>query len=135
MVETKLADLDSEFKEGISTSEILRGKDALNNLIQNLFRTNAQLGNSLGDRPYENTYGSNLEKYLFEPLDVQVSLDIKDSLYDAITSFLPELYITRSSIMVNPLYDEDAYYIYIAYIYLGNPYDLEIKVNRRTGRN
>lgn len=135
MVNTITTDLDSTFTEGKSTSELVKGADALNNMILNLFKTSSQLGNSLGQRPYENTYGCNLEKYLFEPLDLTVAIDIKDELYDAITTFLPEFYVTRSSIIVSPMYDEDAYRIYIAYVYLGDAYDLSITANRKARRN
>lgn len=127
-------DIDSEFEEGKSNSELVRGTKALKNMLLNLFKTLSQYGDSLGDRPYEPTYGCNLEKYLFEPLDTSVGLEIRDDLYDSITTFLPEYYVTRSTIIVTPLYDQDAYKIYIAYVYLGNPSDIELVVSRKITR-
>lgn len=126
-----ITDIDSEFMEGQSNSELLRSKEALNNMIKNLFETSSQIGDSLGERPYENTYGCNLTRYLFEPLDDATALEIKDVLYEAITTFLPEFYVIRSSMAVIALYNEDAYRILIAYVYQGNPYDLDTKVSRK----
>lgn len=126
-----ITDIDSEFSENSSESELIRGKEALNNMIKNLFETSAQIGNSLGERPYENSYGCNLTRYLFEPLDDITALDIRDVLYDAITTFLPEFYVIRSSIAVVALYNENAYRVMIAYVYQGNPYDLDTKIYRK----
>lgn len=132
MAESKLiADIDSKYEEGKSASEILTGVDALRNYILNLFKTSSRIGDSFGERPYEPTYGCALERYLFEPLGVSTALDIKDTLYDAITSFLPEFYITRKSVIVRPLEDEDAYRIYIAFVYRGDPADIDILVSRK----
>jgi len=126
-----IQDLDSKFVRNHSVSEILRGDKALNNMILNLFETNNQYENSLGDRPYEPTFGCNLQRYLFDPLDLNIAMDIKDELYLAITTFMPEVFVTRNSISVVPIYDEDAYKIVVAYVYLGNPYDLQVKMSRK----
>ena len=56
----------------------------------------------------------------------------KTTIFDAITSFLPEFYLTRSSILVNPLYDIDAYRIYVAFVYRGTPEDIDITVSRKS---
>ena len=132
MAESKLiADIDSKYEEGKSSSEILTGVDALRNFILNLFKTSSRLGDSFGERPYEPTYGCLLEKYLFEPMGVSTALDIKDTLYDSITSFLPEFYVTRNSIIVNPLEDVDAYRVYIAFVYQGDPADIDLLISRK----
>ena len=132
MATTKLiTDIDSKFEEGKSSSELLTGTDALRNFILNLFKTSSRIGNSYGERPYEPTYGCALERYLYEPLGIEIAGDIKDTIFDAITSFLPEFYLTRSSILVNPLYDIDAYRIYVAFVYRGTPEDIDITVSRK----
>lgn len=132
MATTKLiTDIDSKFEEGKSSSELLTGTDALRNYILNLFKTSSRIGNSYGERPYEPTYGCALERYLYEPLGIEIAGDIKDTIFDAITSFLPEFYLTRSSILVNPLYDIDAYRIYVAFVYRGTPEDIDITVSRK----
>lgn len=125
-----LTDIDSKFQEGISPSELLKGVNAVKNMILNLIKTTAQNDTSLGERPYENTYGCDLERYLFAPLDEITALNIRDSLYDSITAFLPDLFVTQNSIMVVPDYSQDLYMVYIAYVYQGNPDDLEFNLPR-----
>ena len=126
-----IADIDSKYEEGKSPSEILTGVDALRNFILNLFKTSSRLGDSFGERPYEPTYGCNLEKCLFEPLGVAVALEMKDTIYEAITTFLPEFYITRNSIIVSPLEEADAYRVYVAFVYQGNPADMDLLMSRK----
>lgn len=124
MQQTVITDINSDYKEGLSPTELVKGREALNNMILNLLLTNPRTGNHFGDRIYEPTYGCGLEYYLYEPVDTEVALTIKDTIYDSITSWLPEFYITRNSIIVKPDFDNSLYDITIAYIYQGNPYDL-----------
>lgn len=126
-----LTDIDSEYQQGVSYSELVKGVDAVRNMILNLFKTNSQAGDSLGDRPYENSYGCNIERYLFSPLDEITALNIKDCIYNAVTSFLPDLFVSQNSIMVIPNYNSDSYLVVVAYVYRGEPSSLDFNLPRK----
>lgn len=126
-----LTDIDSSYKEGEVNSELIKGPNAIKNMVMNLFKTTSQQGDMLGERPYENTYGCNLERYLFQPLDDTTALNIRDTIYDSVCAWIPEVFITQNSILVVPDYDHDAYMVYVAYIYQGNPDDLEFTISRK----
>lgn len=123
-----LIDIDSDFEEGKSKDVLLYGRETLKNWILNLFTTSSSNGDFLGERPYEPTYGANLERYLFDPVNEFTALDIGDSIYDAITTFLPEFFITRSSIIVTPNQTLPGYVIVIVYIYQGETNNLKFTV-------
>lgn len=123
-----LIDIDTDFTEGKSKDILLRGREAINNWILNLFTTSSQFDDYTGDRPYEPSYGSNLERFLYEPVDVFTASDIKDSIYDAITTFIPELYVNRNSISVVADGGNACFHITIVYLYRGDPGNLQFTV-------
>lgn len=126
-----IVDIDSDYQEQLSPSELVKGKSALTNMILNLFTTTCRKGEFLGERPYEPTYGANLEEKLFEPLDPITALEIQDVLYESITTWLPELYVRRETIVVDPIYANDAYDVQIVCLYQGDPYDIEFTLSRK----
>lgn len=126
-----LTDINSDYQEQLTPSELVKGKDALNNMILNLLTTSAKQGNFLGDRIFEPTYGCNLERYLFEPLDQSTATDIQDAIYDSVSNFLTEIYLPRNAIYVSTDYNQDAYHIYLYYAYRGDPYELQFTLHRK----
>jgi phage baseplate assembly protein W len=115
---TGIYDVDSNYTEGQSKNIIVAGREAIDNLIQNLFSTSSAYDNkSYGERVYEPTYGCELERRLFEPMDEMVAEEIQTIIYDAIVTFLGELYVTRDSIAVRPNYKTASYDVLIVYKY------------------
>lgn len=129
----RLTDINSAFHEGRTPSELVWGVDAIANQLQNLFTTSSRVGDDfLGDRPYEPTYGCGIERHLFDPLDEMTAEEMKDDIYDAVTTFIPEIFVTRESIVVIPDYDNNAFKVFVYYVYEGNPYDWSTILNRTT---
>lgn len=126
-----LTDINSDYKEQLNSSELVTGTDALNNMLLNLFTTSSQLGSFLGDRIFEPTFGCDLERYLFEQVDDTTAQDIKNTIYDSVSNFLPEIYMPRSAIFVITDYDNDAYDVTLMYSYQGDPRELRFTLKRR----
>lgn len=126
-----LTDIDSDYKEQLNSSELVKGKDALDNMIRNLITTSPNQGSFLGERIFEPSYGCNLERYLFEPLDETTAIDIQDVIYYSVSNFLTEIYLPRNAIFVTPDYNSDSYNIYLYYSYRGDVNELNFSLARK----
>lgn len=92
-----------------TTSNIVTEKEAIRKNILSLL--SCERGSLFGD-PY---YGCQLRRYIFEqPTSIVVDLLI-DEIYTAITTFIPQVYISRNDITIfavrNTVYVELSYYL------------------------
>lgn len=65
------------------------------------------------EREYENVGGGIVNKLLFEPLDTATSLVLQNAIKNTIENYEPRA--TLQTVIVNPLYDRNAYLINIAF--------------------
>ena len=90
-------DINITFKKHPVTNDIVVSKDAsaIKQAIVNLLLTNK------GERLMNPNYGSDIRKYLFEPLDYGTSYLIKGNIQSTIDEFEPRISILRLSCTPN----------------------------------
>lgn len=78
-------DLSLDFIPHPVTGDIrpVSNETAVRRSLSNILRTKK------GDRPFFSDYGSNLEKYLFEPANALTESQINKEVYDTVTRFEP----------------------------------------------
>ena len=102
-------DLNITFKKHPVTNDIVVSKDAsaIKQAIVNLLLTNK------GERLMNPTYGSDIRKYLFEPLDYGTSYLIKGNIESTISKFEPRISVLRIS--CKPNYDDNGFDVEMTY--------------------
>ena len=90
-------DINITFKKHPVTNDIVVSKDAsaIKQAIVNLLLTNK------GERLMNPNYGSDIRKYLFEPLDYGTSYLIKGNIQSTIDEFEPRISVLRLSCKPN----------------------------------
>lgn len=66
-------------------------------------------------RLFHPTFGSNLEMYLFDPVDELTASNIKNEIIEALTTWEKRVLVTSRSVTVTALFDEEAYFVDIRY--------------------
>ena len=84
-----------------------RDADAIVRSVRYLLLTNYY------ERPFHPEVGSNITKQLFEPMNLQTSLNIKESIIETINNFEPRVQINE--IKVDERKDENGYLIYLRF--------------------
>ena len=102
-------DLNITFKKHPVTNDVVVSKDAsaIKQAIVNLLLTNK------GERLMNPTYGSDIRKYLFEPLDYGTSFLIKGNIESTISKFEPRISVLRIS--CKPNYDDNGFDVEMTY--------------------
>jgi hypothetical protein len=109
LVARKYSDIDLDFTVHPVTKDILKKVDenAIAASIRNLLLT------AHYERPFNPDLGSNLKKFLFEPIDAVTTSLIQDSIFQTITNYEPR--VTIESVVAIPNYEDDQYDITITF--------------------
>jgi len=106
------SDMDmSLFIESDGSVRILEGEDVINQSIKMILATTP------GERVMNPEFGSNLKRYLFEPMTEEVAEDMEDTIYDDISTFEPRVEV--GSATVNGFLSENLYEISVRYRFQG----------------
>ena len=102
-------DLNITFKKHPVTDDVVVSRDAsaIKQAIVNLLLTNK------GERLMNPNYGSDIRRYLFEPLDYGTANQIKGNIRDTIERFEPRISIVR--LKASPNYDDNGFDITMTY--------------------
>ena len=120
-------DININFKKHPVTNDLVVSRDAsaIKQAIVNLLLTNK------GERPFNPDYGSNIRKYLFEPLDYGTAAQVRLAVESCITEFEPRIRIL--SLEVNPDHYNNAFTVEMSYEIIGSddpPTNVEILLSR-----
>ena len=125
---TPFKDIALSFKRNKITNDLLTKKDsdAVNQSVINILLTNK------GERLYDAAYGSNVRRYLFEPLDYGVAGSIKSEIRESLSRYEPRVRITQ--LECEPDFDTNGFDVRLEYKILGRddlpPRSLEFFLNR-----
>ena len=102
-------DLNITFKKHPVTNDVVVSRDAsaIKQAIVNLLLTNK------GERLMNPNYGSDIRRYLFEPLDYGTANQIKGNIRDTIERFEPRISVVR--LKASPNYDDNGFDITMTY--------------------
>ena len=102
-------DLNITFKKHPVTNDVVVSKDAsaIKQAIVNLLMTNK------GERLMNPNYGSDIRRYLFEPLDYGTANQIKGNIRDTIETFEPRIRVLRIS--ATPNFDDNGFDVVLQY--------------------
>lgn len=108
-------DISLSFKTHPITYDLLslNNVSAINRSLRNLILT------LTGERPFNSLLGTNVNRTLFEMLDVRVTTDIETEIRNVITNFEPR--VSLRSVIVTPNYDQNGYDVLIDYEVIGSP--------------
>lgn len=109
LLSRKYTDIDLDFAAHPVTKDILRKKDenAIAQSIKTLLLT------SHYERPFNPDLGSNLKRFLFEPVDNVTTTLIQDSIFETLKNFEPR--ITIEQVVATPNFDLDQYDVSITF--------------------
>ena len=107
-------DLNITFKKHPVTNDIVISRDesAIKQAIVNLLLTNK------GERLMNPKYGSDIRRFLFEPLDYGTAAQIKGNIRSTIDRFEPRISI--SELKCIPNYDDNGFDVEMTYIIRGS---------------
>ena len=102
-------DLNITFKKHPVTDDVVVSRDAsaIKQAIVNLLLTNK------GERLMNPNYGSDIRRYLFEPLDYGTANQIKGNIRDTIERFEPRISVVR--LKASPNYDDNGFDVVLQY--------------------
>ena len=102
-------DLNITFKKHPVTDDVVVSRDAsaIKQAIVNLLLTNK------GERLMNPNYGSDIRRYLFEPLDYGTANQIKGNIRDTIERFEPRISVVR--LKASPNYDDNGFAVEMTY--------------------
>lgn len=106
----KFSDLDLNFTPHPVSGDIipLTNANAIKRSLRNILFTNT------GERPFNPEFGTNLNKFLFEPVSVVTELNIKLLIKETIRIYEPRISIIDISVAASD--DENGYNITISFI-------------------
>lgn len=109
LVTRRFSDLDLNFTKHPVTKDVSKvvNENAIATSIRNLLLT------SHYERPFNPDLGSNLKKFLFEPIDNVTTSLIQDSIFETIKNFEPR--VTVSEVVAAPNFDEQRYDVYVTF--------------------
>lgn len=109
LITRKYSDIDLDFGVHPVSKDILKktNENAIAASIRNLLLT------SHYERPFNPNLGSNLKKFLFEPIDNVTTSLIEDSIYRTLTNF--ETRVTVQKVSATPNYDENRYDVNVTF--------------------
>lgn len=93
-------DIDFNFTQHPVTSDISKKVDvaAIVGSLRNLFHTNYY------ERPFRPDIGSNIRRYLFEPVDVITTFHIRQEIENVINNYEPRVTLKKVVVSANPDY-------------------------------
>ena len=102
-------DLNITFKKHPVTNDVVVSRDAsaIKQAIVNVLLTNK------GERLMNPRYGSDIRRFLFEPLDYGTANQIKGNIRDTIERFEPRISVVR--LKASPNYDDNGFDITMTY--------------------
>ena len=120
-------DLNITFKKHPVTDDVVVSRDAsaIKQAIVNLLLTNK------GERLMNPNYGSDIRKYLFEPLDYGTAAQIKGNIQSTIDRFEPRISI--SDLKCLPNFNDNGFDVEMTYIIRGSdepPISVDIFLER-----
>jgi hypothetical protein len=109
LIARKFSDLDLNFTKHPVTKDVSKkvNENAIATAIRNLLLT------SFYERPFNPELGSNLRKFLFEPIDNVTTSLIQDSIFETIKNFEPRVII--SEVVAAPNFDDQRYDVYVTF--------------------
>jgi hypothetical protein len=109
LIARKFSDLDLNFTKHPVTKDVSKkvNENAIATSIRNLLLTNFY------ERPFNPELGSNLRKFLFEPIDNVTTSLIQDSIFETIKNFEPRVII--SEVVAAPNFDDQRYDVYVTF--------------------
>lgn len=109
LIARKFSDLDLDFTKHPVTKDVSRkvNENAIATAIRNLLLT------SHYERPFNPDLGSNLKKFLFEPIDNVTTSLIQDSIFETIKNYEPR--VTVEEVVAAPNYDLQRYDVYVTF--------------------
>lgn len=109
LIARKFSDLDLDFTKHPVTKDVSKkvNENAIASAIRNLLLT------SHYERPFNPDLGSNLKKFLFEPIDNVTTSLIQDSIFETIKNYEPR--VTVEEIVATPNYDLQRYDVYVTF--------------------
>lgn len=109
LVARKFSDLDLNFTKHPVTKDVPKkvNENAIATAIRNLLLT------SHYERPFNPDLGSNLKRFLFEPIDNVTTSLIQDSIFETIKNFEPR--VTISEVVVAPNFDAQRYDVFVTF--------------------
>ena len=107
-------DVNISFKKHPVTDDVVVAKDAaaIKQAIGNLLLTNR------GERMFKPDYGSDLRRFLFEPMSAITAGQITQSVRYTISTFEPRVQLLTTE--TNPNYDDNGFDVEITYKILGS---------------
>lgn len=109
LIARKFTDFDLSFDVHPVTKDILKKKDE-NAIIQSV---KSLLLTSFYERPFNPDLGSNLKRFLFEPIDDVTTTLIQDAIFQTLRNFEPR--ITIEQVVAAPNYDLDQYDVSVTF--------------------
>ena len=113
---TKLSfkDININFKKHPVTGDLVVSKDAsaIKQAIVNLLLTNK------GERLFNPDYGSDIRRYLFEPLDYATAANVKRLILYSIQQFEPRIVVR--TLTCRPNFDDNGFDVEMTYIITGD---------------
>lgn len=109
LIARKFSDLDLNFTKHPVTKDVSKkvNENAIATAIRNLLLT------SHYERPFNPDLGSNLKKFLFEPIDNVTTSLIQDSIFETIKNYEPR--VTVEEVVAAPNFDEQRYDVYVTF--------------------
>lgn len=109
LIARKFSDFNLDFTAHPVTGDVTKklNENAIAQSIRNLLLT------SNYERPFNPDLGSNIKKFLFEPIDNVTTSLIQDSIFQTLTNYEPR--ITMQSVVATPNYDEDRYDVTVTF--------------------
>lgn len=109
IIARKYTDIDLSFNAHPVTKDILRKRDE-NSIAQSI---KTLLLTSHYERPYNPDLGSNLKRFLFEPIDNVTTTLIQDSIFETLRNY--ETRIEIEEVVAVPNFDLDQYDVSITF--------------------
>jgi len=109
LITRKYSDFNLDFTSHPVTGDITKklNENAIAQSIRNLLLT------SHYERPFKPQLGSNVKKFLFEPIDNITTSLIQDSIFETLRNYEPR--ITIQEVVATPNYDEQRYDVNITF--------------------
>ena len=108
------SDIFTNFDVHPDLGDIVRKKneEAVKSAIQNLIFTNKY------ERPFNQNFGSNIKKFLFEPMTPQTQTGLQEEIQNVIQNYEPRANVIN--VIATPYIDENAYVVTITFSVINN---------------
>lgn len=120
LISLRYSDFDLDFEAHPATKDITKklNENAIAQSIRNLLLT------AHYERPFKPDLGSNLKKFLFEPIDNVTTSLIQDAIFMTLKNYEPRIDIQE--VVASPNYEENRYDVQIKFFLRNNTEPLTI---------